>query len=187
MKNLVIISSPSGCGKDTVVRRLLKEIPESRKLITTTTRPPRDYESDGIHYHFTTWNEFLSGISMGLFLEWQDVHGEMYGVTIDEIYDHYDESCNVQFAIVDVLGALRIRDSYNRGIKDYKLSLIFLKPPSKESLISRLQERSSETIDQIMHRLERYDLEMKVSSMYDHVVVNDNLDDTINEILEILL
>lgn len=173
----IIISSPSGCGKDTVVRRLLPIFEHSRKVITSTTRLPRNKEVDGIHYNFIERKKFLSMIDNNEFMEWQDVFGELYGIPKQEFL--YDKGYS--FIILDVLGALRLKK-----ILGEKSILIFLKPPSKEVLIERLHNRNTESLSDIHKRLERYDMEIEMSELFDYIVTNDYLEDTITFIQKII-
>lgn len=177
MSKIVVISSPSGCGKDTVLKELLNYFKESRKIITSTTRSPRLYEQDGIHYHFLKKEDFLKKIENVEFIEWQDVFGELYGITKEEI--NIKSECS--FIILDVLGAMRLKNILNQSP-----ILIFLKPPSKEILIERLEKRGSESKEDIQKRMERYEMEIEMSKLYDAVVINEKLDETISEITTII-
>lgn len=177
MNKLIVISSPSGCGKDTVLRYLLKSFPHSRKIITSTTRTPRNYEIQGKHYHFIDKKTFLSKIERDEFIEWQDVFGELYGISKEEIAIQSKYS----FIILDVLGALRLKK-----IMEGKPFLIFLNPPSRESLKERLEKRNSDSAEEIEKRLERYDMEVEMSNAFDAVVINDELEETISKITTLI-
>jgi len=177
MNKVIIISSPSGCGKDTIVSALLKTIPHSRRIITSTTRIPRQYEEHGKNYYFISRDEFLHLIEKNQFLEWQDVHGELYGTTYDEI----QKESSVSFIILDVLGAMRIKK-----ILSDKPILVFLKPPSKEELIRRLQKRSTESDNQIKKRMERYDMELHMSNLFDYTIVNNTIEETSSILIDII-
>jgi guanylate kinase len=173
MKKTLIISSPSGCGKDTIVQSLLSEIPNSRKIITCTTRNKRVGEKHGVNYYYSSRKDFLNKIENNEFLEWQDVHGELYGTLKSE----FEHDAEISFLIVDVLGAKRIQ----KLIKTKKL-LLFLKPPSKEELMRRLLNRSTETKEDALKRLERYDMELEASNLFDIVIENDILKNSLEEI-----
>lgn len=173
----IIISSPSGCGKDTVVRRLLPIFEHSRKVITSTTRSPRNQEKDGVHYNFIERKQFLSMIDNNEFMEWQDVFGELYGIPKQEFL--YDKGHS--FIILDVLGALRLKKILAKNS-----ILVFLKPPSKEVLIERLNNRNTESQNEIHKRLERYDMELEMSDLFDYIVINDHLEDTLSYIQNII-
>lgn len=177
MKKIIIISSPSGCGKDTIVQSLLSEIPNSRKIITCTTRNKRQGEKHGINYYYSSRKDFLNKIEHNEFLEWQDVHGELYGTLKSE----FEKDADVSFLIVDVLGAKRIQ----KLIKDKKI-LLFLKPPSKEELMRRLFLRSTETKEEVLKRLERYDMELEASHLFDIVIENDILKESLKEIKNLI-
>lgn len=177
MNKLIVISSPSGCGKDTVLRYLLQYFPHSRKIITSTTRTPRDYEIQGKHYHFIDKKTFLAKIERDEFIEWQDVFGELYGISKEEI----EIKSNHSFIILDVLGALRLK----KIMKDVPF-LIFLNPPSKKVLKERLEKRNSDSPEEIKKRLERYDMEVEMSKLFDAVVINDDLNETISKITTLI-
>lgn len=177
MKKTLIISSPSGCGKDTIVQSLLSEIPNSRKIITCTTRNKRVGEKHGVNYYYSSRKDFLNKIENNEFLEWQDVHGELYGTLKSE----FESDADISFLIVDVLGAKRIQ----KLIKTKKL-LLFLKPPSKEELMRRLLHRSTETEEGALKRLERYDMELEASNLFDIVLENDILKNSLEEIKSII-
>lgn len=177
MQKTIIISSPSGCGKDTIVQSLLTEIPNSRKIITCTTRKKRLGEEHGINYYYSTRKDFLSKIENNEFLEWQDVHGELYGTLKSE----FNQKSDISFLIVDVLGAKRIQ----KLIETPKL-LLFLKPPSKEELMRRIMHRSTETKEDAIKRLERYDMELEASNLFDVIVENDVLQDSLEKIRNII-
>lgn len=177
MQKVIIISSPSGCGKDTIVSNLLQKVPYSRRIITSTTRQPRDYEQHGKNYHFISKEEFLDLIENNQFLEWQDVHGELYGTTLSE----YEKDSSVSFVILDVLGAMRIKK-----IIPKKPTLIFLKPPSKDELKRRLKMRKTEDEKQIEKRLERYDMEIHMSNLFDYSFVNSDIEETTDAIIDII-
>lgn len=177
MKKTIIISSPSGCGKDTIVQALLSEIPNSRKIVTCTTRNKREGEKDGINYHYSSRTDFLNKIENNEFIEWQDVHGELYGTLKSE----FEFTEDISFLILDVLGAKRIQK-----LIETKKILIFLKPPSKEELMNRLLNRSTETKAEVIKRLERYDMELQASFLFDVIVENIILQDCIEQIKSII-
>lgn len=177
MKKTIIISSPSGCGKDTIVQSLLSEIPNSRKIITCTTRNKRVGENHGVNYYYSSRKDFLNRIENNEFLEWQDVHGELYGTLKSE----FEFDGDISFLILDVLGAKRIQ----KLLKTKKI-LIFLKPPSKEELMRRILNRSTETKEEAIKRLDRYEMELEASELFDVVVENAILQDCINEIKSII-
>jgi guanylate kinase len=173
MNKTIIISSPSGCGKDTIVRSLLSIIPNSKKIITCTTRRKREGEVHGISYYYVSRKEFLDKIENNEFIEWQDVFGELYGISKKEM----TIKSRYSFIILDVLGALRLKK-----IMGGKPFLIFLKPPTKEILIKRLHNRGSDSKEEIEKRLERYNIEVEMSELFDVTVINDDLDKTISKI-----
>lgn len=182
MAKFIIVASPSGCGKDTTVRAIMKDYPRSRKVITTTTRSPRGAEVNGVHYHFVDRHTFLDMINAGVFVEWQDIHGQLYGMQKTEL-EHSDDY-DYNFAVLDVLGAMRYR---TMEIEDVEPFLIFLMPPNKEVLRERLRIRNEENEEEIERRMQRYEMEVEMANFFDYIVVNDDLSTTIDNIKRVLL
>ncbi len=171
----IVFSAPSGGGKTTVVKLLTEKYPEMVISVSATTRPKRPGEADGVDYHFISKQEFEKLIKKGQFLEYEQVHGHYYG-TLKEHVDNHIKNNKVVLFDIDVNGALSIKRHYPEAI------LIFLKPPSEEELIKRLKQRRTETEESINRRLKRLPYEYEQAKKFDHVIVNDDLQNTIKEI-----
>ncbi|EAP87529.1 MULTISPECIES: guanylate kinase [Croceibacter] len=169
---LIVFSAPSGSGKTTIVRHLLKH--QSLNLefsISATSREPRFGEQDGVHYYFLDLSEFKRRIKEDEFLEWEEVYRDnFYGTLKSEVERIWDEGKNVIFDI-DVVGGLDIKEIYPE-----KTLAVFVKPPSIEELKIRLKKRKTETEDKINMRVAKASIELKTAPQFDHIILNDNLD-----------
>ncbi|MCH6560746.1 guanylate kinase [candidate division KSB1 bacterium] len=178
---LVVISAPSGGGKTTVIRRVLASGNGNFKYsISATTRRIRAGEVDGQDYHFLSLEGFKDKKEQGKFVEWAEVHGNYYATPRKPIEKWLNEGKTV-FLDLDVNGGLEVKKYFN----DSAL-LIFIKPPSVESLVQRLRGRKTETQPEIDKRLKRVPEEMHKSQRYDYQILNEDLDNTKTEILEII-
>ncbi len=178
---LVVISAPSGGGKTTVIRKVLVSGNGNfRYSISATTRPLRAGEVDGQDYHFLSLEEFKDKKEQGEYVEWAEVHGNYYATPRKPIEKWLNEGKTV-FLDLDVNGGLEVKEYFN----DSAL-LIFIKPPSIESLVQRLRGRKTETQHEIDKRLKRVPEEMQKSQRYDYQILNEDLDNTKTEILEII-
>jgi guanylate kinase len=178
---LVILSSPSGGGKTTVIQELKKD--KSLNFISSvsaTTRRPRTSEISGKDYFFLTPEEFQVKINNDQFLEWEQVHQEYYGTLKEPIDSWLRENKIILFAL-DVNGALNVKNK-----RPEQTITIFLEPPSIEALITRLKNRKTETTEAINKRLARIPFEMQKKNQFDYVVINDKLQDTIEKIISII-
>jgi len=178
---LVIISSPSGGGKTSIIQKILQNFPEKYVYsISATTRKPRNGEIDGRDYFFLTEAQFRYNISQDLFLEWENVHGYLYGTPKDYIEKCIDEGKFVLLDI-DVNGALQVACNYPE-----RTITIFVSPPSIKELVERLQNRKTDSEQEINKRLERIPIEMEKSKQFDYIVINNKLDKTAEEIVRIV-
>ncbi len=164
----VIISSPSGGGKSTVIRRLCRRHPEFLYSLSVTTRERRKGERDGIHYHFVASDEFQELIDRDELLEWAEVHGERYGTPRANVADAHRRKRILLFDI-DVQGAASLKRSEPSAVS------IFLLPPSWAELKRRLEMRGSETKARLKKRLETAHRELTRVSEYDYWITNDQL------------
>ena len=165
---VVIVSGPSGGGKDTVISSLclVPTEPQRYFVVTCTTRPRREYEVDGVHYHFLDDAEFVRRRDAGGFLESNLVHGHWYGTPRDQVRAALGAGRDAILKI-DVQGAAMVKQKVPEAL------LVFLVPPSLEDLFSRLQARATETADELDIRQRNAALELARQEDYDHVVLNE--------------
>ena len=178
---LVIISAPSGAGKDAVIDGLLGELDDARLYVTATSREPRPGEIHGRHYFFYSPQKFREEIEQGNFLEWSVVHGEYKGVRGDAVADALRHS-RIVLVKPDPQGMRKLKAVLPEALT------IFIQPPSLDSLRKRLVGRGTETLESLELRMKNAEIEMAAAPEYDHVVVNDDgkLDDTVRQIAEIV-
>ena len=176
----VVLSAPSGAGKTTIARALVKEIEDVVFSISATTRPARDHEVDGVDYHFLSEPDFRAMIEADELIEWAEVHGHLYGTSREALRAALEEG---RFLIldVDVQGAMQVRDRVPDAV------LVFVLPPSAGALVKRLTERGSEREDGVARRIENARGELEQASHFDYIVVNENLDQAIDEVRSIVL
>ncbi|KAJ9695778.1 hypothetical protein PVL29_010983 [Vitis rotundifolia] len=169
----IVISGPSGVGKGTLISKLMKEFPSMFGFsVSHTTRAPRNQEINGVHYHFTERSVMEKEIKDGKFLEFANVHGNLYGTSLEavEVVADAGKRCILD---IDVQGARSVRASSLEAI------FIFICPPSFEELEKRLRARGTETEEQIQKRLRNAKAELEQgqsSGLFDHILVNDDLD-----------
>lgn len=179
----IIFSAPSGSGKSTLVHWLMDTHPELRLAfsVSATSRAPRGTEQDGVDYFFLSPEEFRERIAKGDFLEYEEVYGGIfYGTLRSQVTAALDKGINVIFDI-DVKGGVNIK----RQFGDKALS-IFVCPPSLEALRNRLEGRGTETPEKIEMRLAKAGEEMTYSTLFDHVVVNDVLEEAKAEVFRLV-
>ena len=178
---LVIISAPSGAGKDAVIDGLLGELDDARLYVTATSREPRPGEIHGRHYFFYSPQKFREEIEQGNFLEWSVVHGEYKGVRGDAVADALRHS-RIVLVKPDPQGMRKLKAVLPEALT------IFIQPPSLESLRKRLVGRGTETLESLELRMKNAEIEMAAAPEYDHMVVNDDgkLDHTVRQIAEIV-
>ncbi|MGD1977844.1 MAG: guanylate kinase [Akkermansiaceae bacterium] len=155
---LLLVSGPSGSGKTTLCRRLADE-GEAHYSISCTTRPPRNGEQDGVHYHFLNRGDFEDRINEGEFLEHAEVHGNLYGSLISEVLDHLSTGTDVVMDI-DVQGAKQVRSCSNPEIINALVDL-FVMPPSEAELRARLTGRGTDAPEVIELRMKNALEEMR--------------------------
>lgn len=162
---LIVLSGPSGVGKDAVVDGIKRLGHPFHYAVTATTRPQRQGEKDGVDYHFVSPERFQEMAKSGELLEWAQVYGNLYGVPRREVERPLKEGRDVMVK-ADVQGAATIK-----GIAPQVL-LIFLAPPSMEELVARLRQRNTESTVDLNQRIETAREEMKRLPLFDYVVVN---------------
>jgi len=176
---LVVISGPSGVGKDTIIQRLLSADRNLRYSVSATTRQPRAGEVPGVNYTFVSRDEFRQMVDDGAFLEHATYDGNLYGTLRERVEQARDASHDVVLKI-DVQGAEQVRQSERDG------TFIFVVPPSVEELERRQVLRNSETTADRVSRRKIAELEMTFAPRYDHVVVNDDVGRAVDEIMRII-
>ena len=181
---LVIVSGPSGVGKDSVIEALRAgpRVPDYHYVVTCTTRPRRSYEIDGVHYRFLTREAFAALQGAGELLEANEVHGNWYGTPRAEVRTALKAGHDVILKI-DVQGAAAVKHRVGDAL------LIFLVPPSLEDLFQRLRSRATESADELDIRQRNATLELARRDDYDHVIVNETgqIERTAAQIHEIIL
>lgn len=168
---LLVISGPSGCGKSSICRRLLDD---ERVVfsISATTRPMRSGEVDGRDYTFVSKERFREHISSGDFIEWAEVHGNLYG-TLRRPMDEALAAGKVYLVEIDVQGGKQLKELGLPGV------YVFVAPPSMEVLRARLVGRGTDAPEVIERRLQKAEDEMRARDRYDHVIVNEDLEETV--------
>jgi guanylate kinase len=178
---IIILASPSGGGKSTMTRKILRDFENVTFSVSATTRSPREGEADGEHYHFLSKEMFRQKIEQGEFLEWEEFYnGTMYGTLRNSVENELKKGYFVLLDI-DVLGALNVMKMYG----DNALG-IFLAPPSLDILAERLKKRGTETEETLRSRIERAKKEIRYTDRFDEVVVNDDLDTAYSQIKQIV-
>jgi guanylate kinase len=175
----IVVSGPSGVGKSSIIKAVLSNVPQARMAVSTTTRSPRPGEQDGVDYYFVTHEEFQDLVRRNMFLEWAEVYGQLYGTRRDHLQQLLDDQ-NVVLLDVDSQGARQMQDSCDG------LVYILIAPPSMAELKRRLVNRRTETPENLARRLAGAHREMRRSRLYDHIVVNRELEDAIEETLALV-
>ncbi len=169
---LFIVSAPSGAGKTTLCRALRQRIPTLGYSVSTTTRPPRPAEREGIDYFYTDQETFEAGIREQRWAEWARVHDHYYGTSAAFLDQALAEGRDVLLDI-DVQGAEQLLDKYPQSIT------IFIEPPSMAVLARRLAARGTESPQTVARRLQNAEAEMARRGMYRHRIVNDRIEEAI--------
>ena len=180
-RKLIIFSAPSGSGKTTIVRELLKRFDCFEFSISATSRQPRGQEQNGIDYYFMSNDEFRSRVERDEFVEWEEVYaGTCYGTLKSEVERIWAKG-NVIVFDVDVMGGINLK----RLFGDDACS-IFIMPPSIEELERRLRGRGTDSEEVIQKRIGKAEFELSKSPEFDYTVVNDVLADAVNEATDII-
>ncbi len=148
--------------------------------ISCTTRSPREGETDGVDYYFITPEEFAKRQREGNFLEWAVVHGHYYGTPESEVIKNLQEGKDVILEL-DVQGAINVKKAFPEAI------LIFILPPSEEALKQRLVSRGTESEESLRIRLDNAAREMKLADIYDHAIINDDVERAAEELVDIIM
>jgi len=179
---LLILSSPSGAGKTTLTRMLQERYAELRFSVSHTTRPPRPKEVDGHDYHFVTRARFCELVAEGAFLEWAEVHGNLYGTSTAEIdRARAMPGCSGMIFDIDYQGARQIKSKVSDVVA------VFVLPPSMHELERRLRGRASETEDAVQRRFAMAQLEIEHYALFDYIVVNEEVQRAFDELRSIVV
>ena len=172
---MFIFTAPSGAGKTTIVRHLLKQYDFLDFSVSATTRDRRPHEVDGKDYYFMSREEFDKKVEADEFIEWEEVYEDRYGTLKSEVDRVWESNKHIVFDI-EVKGATNIKNLYGD-----KCKAIFIKPPSLEVLIERLTNRNTESASSLRKRIARVKREMTYQNSFDGVLVNDLLDVALKE------
>lgn len=175
----IVISAPSGGGKTTMCHLLIGKMPGVEFSVSHTTRAPRPGERDGVDYYFVSQVMFEQLIAEGAFLEWACVHGNMYGTSHIEASKRLQAGIDVLFDI-DVQGGQQIKDKLHDAV------LVFVVPPNKHILETRLRLRKSDSEAHIIRRLQAAAAEIKQATFYTHWIINDSLDQAVDDLFCII-
>ncbi|WP_419910568.1 guanylate kinase [Hoeflea sp.] len=178
---MLVLSSPSGAGKSTIARNLLKDDNDLNLSVSVTTRRRRGSEIDGVHYNFLTDVEFQRLRDTDALLEWAEVHGNFYGTPREPVERSMAEGHDMLFDI-DWQGALQLQEKMPADVVS-----VFILPPSLAELKSRLHRRAEDSNEVIEQRLENSREEMQHWGDYDYVVINDDLDNAYSAVRSIVI
>jgi guanylate kinase len=175
-----ILIGPTGAGKNTIIKELCQTFPEIKYLTTCTTRPPREGESEGNPYFFLTREEFQDLINQGELLEWQVVHGNLYGTPKKGVRDAINHNYDA-IRDIDALGAVEICKQYPENVVT-----IFIMPPSIQEIKQRLQMRDNPSPEEIETRIKRAELEISYVPHFKYLVYNSTLDEAVKRVISII-
>jgi guanylate kinase len=176
---LFVVTGPSGVGKGTLISELLERVPGLELSVSATTRPPRPGERHGIDYHFLSEDEFAQRLENGEFMEHASYSGHRYGTLLSEVEPRLDRGIGVVLEI-EVQGARQIREKMADAVP------VFVAPPTPAVLRERLEQRGTDSADQIDRRLEVAQAELDAQQEFRHVIVNDRLDRAADELAKLV-
>ena len=176
---LLVVSAPSGAGKTTIVKEILRAYPTFGLSVSATTREKRRGEVDGKDYFFLSRSEFERKIAAGDLVEHEEIYSNYYGTLKIEVENALSNGRDIVFD-VDVNGGLSIKAKFPEAI------LVFIKPPSIEILRRRLKGRGSETDAQIEKRMARVEMELEKGEGFDYIIINDELKHAVSEVFGII-
>ena len=177
---LIVISAPSGAGKDTVVKELIKRNPDEFWVsVSATSRLPREGEQEGVDYYYLSKEEFEEKINEGFFIEYTNYAGNYYGTPKKYIREKLDKGKDV-ILIIEIEGASNIKKLVPEAL------MIFIMPPSLKELVRRLKKRGTETDEKIIKRFNTAYKEINEVTKYNYVVVNDILEDAVEKVESII-
>lgn len=178
--NLIIVSAPSGAGKTTLVSEVLTRDQQIKPSVSYTSRAPREGEANGVHYNFVSADEFRRMIERSDFLEWAEVHGNLYGTSRRLVERLRAEGFDVILTI-DVQGAEQARLLFPDAVG------VFILPPSYQTLLARLDTRGANGADDLQLRLRNALDELAQYQNFDYVIINDDLQQATSELAAIIL
>lgn len=176
---LIVLSGPSGAGKNTLLSAVLPRVPNLKYSVSATTRPPRPYEKDGVNYHFLDEREFQAMIDRGEFLEWAEFAGYRYG-TPRAFVDAAISRGETVISDIDIQGAKQIKASLPEAV------FVFLLPPSLAELRARLAVRGTDSAEAIDRRIQIATEELRSIADYDYWVMNDDLEEACESLIHII-
>lgn len=177
---LVVLSGPSGCGKDTIISRVLSNLGDNAFLsVSMTTRQRRGTEVDGVDYYFVTPEQFRENVENDLMLEYAQYGANFYGTPVGPV-KHLLAQGKTVILNIEVQGGKNVRRLLPQAIE------IFVAPPSLQELERRLLKRGTESRDAIDRRLLIAQAELQCAADYDYIIINDDLDDAVNDVLSII-
>jgi guanylate kinase len=177
---IYVVSGPSGVGKSTLVRRIREALPDIGYSVSHTSRAPRVRETNGIDYHFVNESQFHSMIKGGSFVEWEQIYNDMYGTSYTSLNVLLDKGTDIILDL-DIRGATNIREKYNESI------MIYILPPSIKELEKRLRDRAQDDDNAIKIRIGKALEEINKSLWYDFFIINENLQNSIEELKSIII
>jgi len=176
---LFVLSAPSGAGKTSLCRELIDSLPDLSQSISFTTRQKRDGEQDGVDYHFINPEAFQNKIEQQQLVEWAEVHGNLYGTSLETLQDAAGKGIDLLLDI-DCQGAAQLKKNYQQGV------FIFILPPDYVELEKRLRDRGTDGENVIQRRLKNAEQEISQAHWYDYLVVNDDIKSARDRIIAIV-
>ena len=176
---LIVVSGPSGAGKDTICHKLIKENSNIWMSVSMTTRKPRPLEKEGVYYFFVSSEDFLNKIKDNTFLEYASYNDNYYGTPKDKVEEKLNEGKDV-ILVIDINGAINIKKIIPSAL------FIFIMPPDMETLKNRLIGRKTESKDKVVQRFITAYNEVNNYKKYNYVVVNDKVEDAVNKVKSII-
>lgn len=176
---LIVVSGPSGAGKDTICQKLIKDDSNIWMSVSMTTRKPRPLEKDGVDYFFVSKEDFLNKINDNTFLEYASYNDNYYGTPKDKVEEKLNEGKDV-ILVIDINGAINIKKIIPSAL------FIFIMPPDMETLKNRLIGRKTESKDKVVERFITAYNEVNNYKKYNYVVVNDKVEDAVNKVKSII-
>jgi guanylate kinase len=178
--SLFVVSAPSGAGKTILCRKLVSSLPRLSFSVSYTTRQPRQGEVNDRDYTFISREDFRAIACKDGFIEWAEVHGQLYGTSRKRLEKLTDSGSDVILDI-DTQGAMQIKEKFAMG------TYVFVLPPSMEVLKQRLEQRMTDSREEIEKRIKRAVEEIKTYPKYDYVIINDRLEDALREFEAIII